>query len=72
LDVKGGWYDAGDYGKYVVNGGIALWTLFNLYERARYFGTKLDDFSDGKLNIPESGNEAPDLSTKPVGRWTSF
>ncbi len=32
LDVTGGWYDAGDQGKYVVNGGIALWMLQNLYE----------------------------------------
>ena len=31
-DVTGGWYDAGDQGKYVVNGGIALWTLQNLWE----------------------------------------
>ncbi len=30
LDVTGGWYDAGDHGKYVVNGGISLWTLLNL------------------------------------------
>lgn len=30
----GGWYDAGDFGKYVVNGGIAVWTLQNAYERA--------------------------------------
>ncbi len=27
LDVAGGWYDAGDFGKYVVNGGISVWTL---------------------------------------------
>jgi endoglucanase len=33
LDVSGGWYDAGDHGKYVVNGGIAVWTLLNLWER---------------------------------------
>jgi len=33
LDVTGGWYDAGDHGKYVVNGGIALWTLLNAQER---------------------------------------
>jgi endoglucanase len=26
LDVSGGWYDAGDHGKYVVNGGISVWT----------------------------------------------
>jgi len=32
LDVTGGWYDAGDHGKYVVNGGISLWTLLNAYE----------------------------------------
>ena len=32
-DVTGGWYDAGDQGKYVVNGGIAAWTLGNAIER---------------------------------------
>ena len=26
LNVTGGWYDAGDHGKYVVNGGISVWT----------------------------------------------
>ena len=26
---RGGWYDAGDHGKYVVNGGISVWTLLN-------------------------------------------
>ncbi|HKO53777.1 MAG TPA: cellulase N-terminal Ig-like domain-containing protein, partial [Polyangiaceae bacterium] len=30
LDVSGGWYDAGDYGKYVVNGGLSTWLLMNL------------------------------------------
>ena len=29
-----GWYDAGDHGKYVVNGGIAVWTMLDQYERA--------------------------------------
>jgi len=37
-DVTGGWYDAGDHGKYVVNGGIAVWTLMNMYERAKIRG----------------------------------
>jgi endoglucanase len=32
IDVSGGWYDAGDYGKYVVNGGISLITLMALAE----------------------------------------
>ena len=27
FDVSGGWYDAGDYGKYVTSGGVALWQL---------------------------------------------
>jgi endoglucanase len=67
LDVTGGWYDAGDYGKYVVNGGIALWTLFNLYERANYFGAKLGDFADSKLSIPENNNQVPDLLDE--ARW---
>jgi len=30
FDVSGGWYDAGDYGKYVVSGSIALWQLLNV------------------------------------------
>jgi len=55
LDVTGGWYDAGDHGKYVVNAGISTWTLLNAYEQ---FG---DGFADGKVNIPEAGNGVNDL-----------
>ncbi|WP_448629734.1 glycoside hydrolase family 9 protein [Cellulomonas soli] len=33
LDVSGGWYDAGDQGKYVVNGGIAVAQLLGTHER---------------------------------------
>ncbi len=55
LDVSRGWYDAGDYGKYVVNGGITTWTLLNAYEHHP------EAFSDGHLNIPESGNDVPDI-----------
>jgi endoglucanase len=63
LDVAGGWYDAGDHGKYVVNGGIAVWTLVNLYERAARLGVKLDD----ALAIPESGNGVADVLDE--ARW---
>jgi endoglucanase len=66
LDVRGGWYDAGDQGKYVVNGGIAVWTLLNQYERAKYFGA-LKPFVDGKLSIPENANRVPDLLDE--ARW---
>jgi endoglucanase len=55
-DVAGGWYDAGDHGKYVVNGGISLWTLQNLAERRE--GAL---FADGAAQIPEAGNKINDL-----------
>ncbi|MGW6444162.1 glycoside hydrolase family 9 protein [Lentzea sp. NPDC055074] len=34
LDVRGGWYDAGDHGKYVVNGALAAWQLMDSYEES--------------------------------------
>ncbi|MGN1411019.1 MAG: glycoside hydrolase family 9 protein [Oscillospiraceae bacterium] len=63
IDVTGGWYDAGDYGKYVVNGGISVWTLQNIYERAMVQGTT-DKWADNNADImyiPESGNGNPDI-----------
>ena len=62
IDVTGGWFDAGDYGKYVVNGGISLWTLMNMYERSLMVG-KADKWKDGSdiMNIPETGNGTPDI-----------
>jgi endoglucanase len=79
LDVSGGWYDAGDQGKYVVNGGIAVWTLLNAYERARHApGLKVRRtdaagasgpaaYADGTMNIPERRNGVPDLLDE--ARW---
>ncbi|MHB8061890.1 MAG: glycoside hydrolase family 9 protein, partial [Ruminiclostridium sp.] len=62
LDVTGGWYDAGDHGKYVVNGGISTWTVMNEFERAKYLGDiTVAPFADNTLNIPESGNGKPDI-----------
>jgi endoglucanase len=61
VNGSGGWYDAGDYGKYVVNGGISVWTLQNAYER------KPAAFADGQLSIPESGNGNPDILDE--ARW---
>jgi len=54
-DNIGGWHDAGDYGRYVVNSGISVGTLLWAWE---IFGPKLAHI---KLNIPESGNGTPDL-----------
>lgn len=66
LDVRGGWYDAGDHGKYVVNGGIAAWQLLNSYERATRVGDA-SAFRDGTLAIPEKTNGVPDLLDE--ARW---
>jgi endoglucanase len=50
-----GWYDAGDYNKYIVNSGITTSTLLSLYEDfPEYMKTV-------KLNIPESSNQLPDV-----------
>ena len=61
LDVPYGWYDAGDHGKYVVNGGISVWKLANMYESALHLRNSGSRFADGTLNIPESGNGIPDI-----------
>ena len=55
LNAGKGWMDAGDYGKYVVNGGITVWTLLNAYERNPTL------FPDGSLKIPENANKIPDI-----------
>jgi endoglucanase len=60
-DNVGGWHDAGDYGRYMVNSGIATGTLLWAWEIC---GSKLRDI---KLNIPESGNGAPDILNE--ARW---
>ncbi|HJV69888.1 glycoside hydrolase family 9 protein [Ideonella sp.] len=50
-----GWYDAGDYNKYIVNSGITTYTLLAAYEHFPAL------FQKQTLNIPESGNAIPDL-----------
>jgi endoglucanase len=67
LDVSGGWYDAGDHGKYVVNGGISVWLLQNQYETLERMGGTARDFGDGKMKIPEAKNGRPDLLDE--ARW---
>jgi endoglucanase len=50
-----GWHDAGDYGRYVVNSGITTGTLLWAFEM---FGDRLKGM---RLDIPESGDAAPDV-----------
>jgi endoglucanase len=54
-DNIGGWHDAGDYGRYVVNSGITTGALLWTWE---IYGAKVKNIS---LHIPESGNGTPDI-----------
>ena len=50
-----GWYDAGDYNKYIVNAGITMGTLLSAYEDFPQYYSKLN------VGIPESGDAVPDI-----------
>ena len=67
-DVTGGWYDAGDHGKYVVNGGLSVALLMSEYERSLTARTAdRGALGDGTLRIPEAGNGVPDILDE--ARW---
>jgi endoglucanase len=55
ISSPGGWYDAGDYGKYIVNSGISTYTLLAAFENYK------THFENKNLNIPESTNSLPDV-----------
>lgn len=50
-----GWYDAGDYNKYIASSAISTYTLLAAYEHFPAWFGGLD------LNIPESGDAVPDI-----------
>ena len=52
---NGGWHDAGDYNKYVVNAGVTVGCMFRAWED---FKPALKKFP---LNLPESGGALPDF-----------
>jgi hypothetical protein len=54
LDLRGGWYDAGDYNKYT------NWTANYIVEMMKAYLEKPNAWGDN-YNIPESGNGMPDL-----------
>lgn len=61
LDVSGGWYDAGDYGKYVSSASAAAAQLMLSYE------TKPEAFTEGQLLFPagvEGQAGVPDALTE--------
>jgi len=53
--TTGGWHDAGDYGKYVATAAVSITEILSRYEQ---FPVAL---SATVLNIPESGNNLPDV-----------
>lgn len=65
ISTPGGWYDAGDYNKYIVNSGITTATLLSAYEDLPTYFDKL------KTNIPESADAIPDILNEAVYnlRW---
>ena len=65
VSSPGGWYDAGDYNKYIVNAAFTTATLLAAYEH--YPG-----YFDGiETDIPESGDTVPDIIDEAVFnlRW---
>ena len=50
-----GWYDAGDYNKYIVNSGFTLGLILQSYQLHQ------DRFNSLNLQIPESDNKIPDI-----------
>ncbi len=53
--INGGWHDAGDYNKYVVNAGVTVGTLFRAWED---FRPRLEAW---RLDLPESGGRLPEF-----------
>ena len=65
IATPGGWYDAGDYNKYIVNSGITMGTLFDAWEDfPAYFDTLHTNIP--ALPMPRTAREtnAPGASTR--------
>src|SRR5262249_39680039 len=55
ISCPGGWYDRGDFNKYVVSSAISMSNLLSAYEDfTNYFDTL-------NTNIPESNDKVPDV-----------
>lgn len=55
ISSPGGWYDAGDYNKYIVNSAFSIALMLDVYENNK------DYFNAMRLAIPESDNDVPDF-----------
>ena len=59
LDVSGGWYDAGDFGKYVPTGGVTVANILLAYE------AQPEKFIKGQMFFPEAISSAEAVSDMP-------
>ena len=58
ITASNGWYESADHSKCVVNGGITVWTLQNMYEMSKRLG-KEEKWKDGRsVLIPQDKNNA--------------
>jgi endoglucanase len=65
ISAAGGWYDAGDYNKYIVNSGITMGTLLDAYEDfPSYYDTL-------HTNIPPLSEAAPGMASHPSAASSS-
>ncbi|MCI6558881.1 MAG: glycoside hydrolase family 9 protein [Prevotella sp.] len=55
ISSLGGWYDAGDYNKYIVNSAFTIGMMLQAYQLNKDYFDAMD------VNIPESGNGVADL-----------
>lgn len=65
ISSSGGWYDAGDYNKYIVNSGITTYTLMLCYQLTAEYQNQLN------INIPKSNPSLPDILNETIFnlRW---
>ncbi len=55
ISAPKGWYDAGDYNKYIVNSGISTYSLLAAFEHYPEYYKNLN------IDIPEKGGDLPDI-----------
>ena len=55
ISAPKGWYDAGDYNKYIVNSGISVWKILAVVEHLPQLASKIS------FNIPPDELQLPDL-----------
>ncbi|SFL35069.1 glycoside hydrolase family 9 protein [Pelosinus propionicus] len=59
LDVSGGWYDAGDFGKYIPTGGVTVANILLAYE------AQPEKFNKGQMFFPENLSTVDAASNMP-------